>query len=38
MPVNQPVQLDIVVVFTEGVDENLCDFQPTDVKAKLKFK
>lgn len=36
MPIDQPVQFDIVVVFAEGIYQHLGNLQPSDIKAKLK--
>lgn len=34
--INQPVQLDIIIVLTERIDQHLGDFQPADVETKLR--
>jgi hypothetical protein len=36
--VNEPVELDVVVVLAERVDQHLGHLQPPDVKAKLMNK
>lgn len=36
MPVYEPVELYIVVVFSEGVDEDLGHLQPSHVEAELE--
>lgn len=36
MPVDQPIQLDVVVIFAERINQHFCDFQPSDVKTKLQ--
>lgn len=36
MPVNQPIELDIVIILSKRVDQHLGYFQPTDVEAELK--
>lgn len=36
MPVDQPVQLNVVVVLAERINQHLGDFQPADVEAKLQ--
>lgn len=33
--INQPIQLDVIIVFTKWIDENLGNLQPADVEAKL---
>jgi hypothetical protein len=35
VPVDEPIQLDVVVVFSERINQNLGDFQPPDVEAEL---
>lgn len=35
MAVNKPVELNIVVVFAEGVDQYFCDFEPSHVETEL---
>lgn len=37
MSVDQPVQFDIVIILTEWVDQDFCDFQPSNVENKLKI-
>lgn len=34
--IDQPVQLDVVIVFTEWIDKNLSNFEPTNIEAKLR--
>lgn len=36
--IDQPVQLDVIVVFAEWIDEHFGNFQPSNVKAKLECK
>lgn len=38
MPVDQPVELDVVVVLAEGVYQDLSHLQPAHIEAKLKFE
>lgn len=38
MTINQPVEFDVVIVFSERVDENFCNFQPSDVETELANK
>lgn len=35
MTIDQPIQFDVIVVFTEWINENLGNLQPADVEAKL---
>jgi hypothetical protein len=35
MTIDEPIQLNVVVVLAEWVDEHLCHFQPSNVEAKL---
>lgn len=34
--IDQPVELNVVVIFAEGSDEHFRHFQPSDEKAKLQ--
>jgi hypothetical protein len=34
--INEPIQLDVVVVLAEWIDEHFRDFQPADVEAELR--
>lgn len=36
VPVDEPVELDVVVILAEGVDKDLGDLEPADVEAELK--
>jgi hypothetical protein len=36
MPVNHPVQFDVVVVFAKGIDQDLGNLEPSHVEAKLE--
>lgn len=36
MTINQPVELEIVIVLAERIDKHLGDFQPANIKTKLK--
>lgn len=36
MTIDQPVELNVVVVFAKGSDEHFRHFQPSDKKAKLQ--
>lgn len=38
MPVDQPIELDVVVVLAEGIDQDLCHLKPSYVETKLKKK
>lgn len=33
--IDQPVQLDVVVILTEWINQNLGNFEPADVEAEL---
>lgn len=33
--VYEPVKFDVIVIFTEGSDQDFCNLQPTDVEAEL---
>lgn len=35
MSINEPIQLDIIVVFAEWIDQNFSNFQPANVEAEL---
>jgi hypothetical protein len=36
MPVNKPVEFNVIVVFTERIDKNFSYFQPSDIETELK--
>jgi hypothetical protein len=36
MPVNKPVEFNVIVVFTERIDQNFSYFQPSDIETELK--
>jgi hypothetical protein len=36
MTVNKPIEFNVIVIFTEGIDENFSYFQPSDVETELK--
>lgn len=35
MPVNKPIEFDVVVILSEWTDQDFGDLEPTDVEAKL---
>lgn len=38
MTIDQPVQLDVVIILAEWINENFGNFQPADVEAELEGK
>lgn len=34
--INQPIQLEIIVILTKGIDERLSNFEPSNVKYELR--
>lgn len=38
MPIDEPVELDVVVILAEWVDQHLGHFQPPHVETKLQQK